>query len=62
MGGTKKFSKFYCAMGEQNAVSCKNCANRAGNVHSVTDDLNINEQNTSIATGSLYLYIELDAI
>ena len=27
-----------------------------------TDELNINEQNTSIATGSLYLYIDFDVI
>ena len=41
---------------------CESSWKCALTLHSVTDELNINEQNTSIATGSLYLYIEFDAI
>ena len=66
MGGEWEVIEIYCGMGERNAVGVREsswkCALTLRSYISVTDKVKINERNTSIATGPLYLLTEFDAI
>ena len=68
MGGTKKLSKFIVDWENGTRVACKNvqssgkCALTLHSCISVTDRVKINELNTSIATGPLYVHTEFEAI
>ena len=68
MGGTKKLSKFIVDWENGTRVACKNgaieremCINFA-QLYLLTDGVNVNELNTSIATGPLYVHTEFEAI
>ena len=61
MGGTKKLSKFIVDWENGIRVAC--CAIEREMCHScisVTDEVKINELNTSIATGPLYAHTEFE--
>ena len=66
MSGTKKLSKFIVDW--ENEHGCKNgaiereCALTLHSCISVTDRVQINEMNTSIETGPLYVRTEFEAI
>ena len=66
MGGTKKLSKFIVDW--ENGVHAKmvqssgKCALTLHSCISVTDRVKINELNTSIATGPLYVHTEFEVI
>ena len=62
MGGTKKLSKFIVDWENGTRVACGKCALTLHSCISVTDRVKINELNTSIATGPLYVHTEFKAI
>ena len=65
MGGTKKLSKFIVDWENGTRVACKNGAierEMCINFAQLTDRVKINELNTSIATGPLYVHTEFEAI
>ena len=65
MGGTKKLSKFIADWENGTRVACKNGAierEMCINFAQLTDRINFNELNTSIATGPLYVHTEFEAI
>ena len=68
MGGTKKLSKFIVDWGMEHGLHAKmvqssgKCALTLHSCISVTDRVKINELNTSIATGPLYVHTEFEAI
>ena len=65
MGGTKKLSKFIVDWENgtrRNGQSSGKCALTLHSGIPVTDRVKINELNTSIATGSLYVHTEFEAI
>ena len=68
MGGTKKLSKFIVDWENGTLVHSKmvqssgKCALTLHSCISVTDRVKINELNTSIATGPLYVHTEFEAI
>ena len=61
MGGTKKLSKFIVDWAKMVQSSGK-CALTLHSCISVTDRVKINELNTSLATGPLYVHTECEAI
>ena len=63
MGGTKKVIEIYCGLGA--GCMCESSWKCALTLHryiSVTDKVKINEKNTSIATGPLYVHTEFKTI
>ena len=65
MGGTKKLSKFIVdweKLHSKMVQSSGKCALTLHSCISVTDRVKINELNTSIATGPLYVHTEFEAI
>ena len=69
MGGTKKLSKFIVdwengtrGLHAKMVQSSGKCALTLHSCISVTDRVKINELNTSIATGPLYVHTEFEAI
>ena len=68
MGGTKKLSKFIVDWENGTRLHAKmvqssgKCALTLHSCISVTDRVKINELNTSIATGPLYVHTEFEAI
>ena len=68
MGGTKKLSKFIGIGRMEHGLHAKmvqssgKCALTLHSCISVTDRVKINELNTSIATGPLYVHTEFEAI
>ena len=66
MGGTKKLSRFIVDWNtgcmQKMVQSSGRCALTLHSCISVTDRVKINELNTSIATGPLYVHTEFEAI